>query len=682
MSHLKSIFAALVVAVIVGIVPQAYATNTIEVSAAGSSAQWQSLALAAYHVASATTAHTHWSYGSSSAQPIYLLDSRGAINNQDTGTLWVVWNCSGVSCTNPTEAWMFLKVDSVVGVRCLFAQCTIKAPSLTTGTAGQNKIHQYLWGDNSLDSSTVPSWIVSALNTGVPVRTAATDIRPEDAAFAMCRANSTAGSSAAANTPDGLDGLGYNSNWAAGVCPTFGSPASHYVGSPILSGMPGAATSDGANVIAFNISGTDPITNAALPSTFTVVNVGAAPIVFVTARQSVTGLKTVTDATQGQLQQVFSGANCDATAFGVVGGTGLNIFLREPTSGTMNTTEATVFRHPTISAGHATLGFSQETGVGTNNPLGEANVGACTSGSNGIRYRGIGTGEVVAGVQYSNTTSGCAFTSNSTNCTAHPQDGIAYTFFSYGNVAPLADNTKYAYLTLNGVDPIFNTYGSGFDAGQPTAFAGEVPGQTDLTGVTHCDATNGFPCEENAIWTGGLSFPNVRSGAYSAWSLLRAVTWTSGPDSQLTALNALVAAGQTNVVDAVPDYIPYKAVTCTSATHPFGCTPSVADPGLLVLRSHYQQLDGANTILAQPINAGSAVENFTKTGTGAFTESGGDMGGTVFTCAAQTSCPNAAANSGTTHYIPQSKQVVGGFGTGNSTTAGFSGGFTIRANPF
>ena len=51
MSCAKSIFALLLLTVIVGIVPQARAATAVEVSIVGASAEWQTLGLAAYSLA-------------------------------------------------------------------------------------------------------------------------------------------------------------------------------------------------------------------------------------------------------------------------------------------------------------------------------------------------------------------------------------------------------------------------------------------------------------------------------------------------------------------------------------------------------------------------------------------------------------------------------------------------------
>ena len=247
----------------------------------------------------------------------------------------------------------------------------------------------------------------------------------------------------------------------------------------------------------------------------------------------------------------------------------------------MNTTEATVFRKPTVYSG-GIIGASQEANVNApvNNPL-AAQSGTCLAGAGG-RYRAIGTGEEVKSVLKSGANLGT--------------DGIGYTFFSYGNVSSIANSSTYGYITLNGVDPIFAKY-SGGDPGQPGG--GTLPAAANLP--ASCGAA--FPCPENAIWSGGLSFPNVRNGTYGAWSIVRLVSNGTG----LTNAKVLVAHSQGFVVTSVPDYVPFKKTVAGGIT----------DPGLLYLRSHYQQYDGAGTFIgAAPVNKGT-------------TEAGGDMGGCI-----------------------------------------------------
>lgn len=610
MSRMKSIVAVLMLVAIVGIVPQAQA-QTLKVTIAGSSALWQTLALGAYNggtcaaalIGSCTSPTFHWTSAKSGSTEPYLNDSRPSPANQDAGPIWVVWD----SAATP-NVWIFAKVDSVVGDRCYFARpaCTLVLPS-GTSNVGSNLIS--VWDTSSCGSTcdtNLPSTIQAILTNGTPINVAATDIRPEDAAWAIARANSKLGASTYGNTgSDGLDGLGYNTNNASGVPATS---AAGGLGTPVKSGIPLSTAT--ANVLAFNITGKDPFTGTAVPA-FTVTAVGGAPIVFVNSRSN--SLANLKDASELQLQQVFSGNVCDASAFGSGFSGGINIFLREPLSGTYNTVESNVFRRPTIytlPAGSNTnhvLGVSQETNVGlitaSSNPLTASTPGACVSNPSGHggRYRGIGTSEVVQGVQDSNNTSSCT----TTPCFTTAQDGIAYTFFSYANVKPLASSGAYGYITLNGVDPIFQSYGSGIDPGQPAG--GELPGVANLPAA----CAGNFPCDEAQIWANGFSFPNLRNGTYRAWSLLRVVATGTASAS---AVN-LVKASQAYVVSSVPDYVPSTAVTCTDCN---GTTTTISDLGLKLLRSHYEQHDGNGVELGKT----TAIANEP-------TENGGDMGGMI-----------------------------------------------------
>ncbi len=568
MTSMKSICAILVLAAMACIAPEAQATAKIQVTIAGSSAMWQTMALGAYSLAGAGAGH--WT---SASNALNLTDTRVTPNNVDAGTVWIVWNSTA------TKVWSYIKVDSVVGDRCYFAQpqCTVNGTSANLSGSGSGQISTVLWGADSA----LPAAVSALFTSGTPVTVAATDIRPEDGAFAACRVNSSLGAGTVGGAGDGLDGLGYNSNNNPGVCPAAGLPQANYVGNAIKSGYPGSTST--ANVLAFNISGSDPITGKPVPA-FSVVEVGATPIVFITARANhLASLQTATDV---QLQAAFSGTNCDASAFGLASG-GIGVFLREPLSGTMNTTEATVFRKPNVYPG-ATIGASQEANVNAavNNPL-AGQSGTCLAGA-GARYRGIGTGEVVKWVQNSNKNIA--------------EDGIAYTFFSYGNVSSIANNTAYGYIQLGGVDPIFASY-SGGDPGQPGG--GTLPAAANLPAACDIAGVPSFPCPEKDIWTGGLSFPTLRSGQYPTWSIVRLVS-TKG-STALTQATSLVTHSQGFVVTSVPDYVPFKKTIAGGTT----------DPGLLYLRSHYQQYDGDGTFIgAAPVNKGT-------------TEAGGDMGGCI-----------------------------------------------------
>jgi len=585
----KSMLAVLTLGAIVGVAPAAQAQN-LKVVIAGSSALWQTLALGAYNNGTSIVAGGGATFHYTSGANFNLVDNRSTAPTVDNGATWIVWDSA-----SPANVWAFVKVDSVVGNRCYFA--APKCVLVTNGAfpAVGNSI--VVWPDTSTD--TLPPAAVQAVFTaGTSISVAATDIRPEDAAFAQCRVNSKLGASTAGGAnSDKLDGLGYNLNNNPGVCPVYAASTaqSKGVGTSIKSGYPGAATTDAANVLAFNLGGHDPITNTAVTPGYVVTVVGAAPIVFVASKTG--ALANLHSATEQQLQKVFSGNNCNASAFGLAAGP-INVFLREPLSGTYNTTEATVMRYPTRYAvgtmpGSPVAGLSMETGV-TTNPL----ANTCAGGG-GARYRAIGTGEEVKSVLNS---------PNASVAFAAHQDGIGFTFFSYGNVSSIANNTSYGYIALNGVDPIFSSFGQdAVDPGQP-AGEGVLPAQANLPAICH----ESFPCSENVIWANGFSFPNLRNGTYRAWSLLRLVS--IGTPSANAA--ALVTASNKYVVTNTPDYVPAVAVNGQVGTD----GKPIAELGLKLIRSHYQQYQGNGFALGPFVTVEDTCN---------VPEKGGDMGGMI-----------------------------------------------------
>jgi hypothetical protein len=648
--RLKSILAVLVVTAIAGMVPLAHATTpAFPVVIAGSSAMFNTMALGAYnggHGPVGAVGQTfHWTSGSNA---LSLSDTRpqavGATSpNEDAASVWVVWDSS--TAVGGPNVWVYAKVDSVVGDRCFFAQPHCVLHDLASGNAdwiaaGGNKIADpcsstpgNLWGDNTCDTSLPGPVLAIVENAALDiVNVAATDIRAEDAAWAIARVNSSAGASLAGGVnSDGTDGLGYNAAnpsgqvATGGVCPLHVSLA-QLQGTAIYSGYGHTGTStDAANVLAFNITGKDPATCTAIP-TYTVANVGASPIVFVNSRSNT--LATLVNASERQLSTVFSGTNTDASALGLTAGN-INAFVREPLSGTYNTTEATVMRYPTLYSAATPApveGLSQElntvcTGVLQNPLAGQA----CTVAAGlGKRWRGVGTSEVVGGVQHSNDGTKVS------NIT----DGIAYTFFSYGNVAALADSASFGYIQLNGVDPIFQTYNTNYDPGQPTVAKGRIPGTTETT----------FPACENAIWANGYSFPNVRNGTYRAWSLLHLIY----NSTQSTPVKNLITAGNLYAVTTVPDYVP--AAKVTTAVGACGGTTAFVDLGLLLVRSHYAQFDGNS-----PSVLLGTAPNFPGLSTSNTTLGGGDMGGMIIPTA-------LGASTAYKTYMTQSGDANGGLG--------------------
>ncbi|HLV87867.1 MAG TPA: hypothetical protein VKV39_12860 [Candidatus Sulfotelmatobacter sp.] len=288
----------------------------------------------------------------------------------------------------------------------------------------------------------------------------------------------------------------------------------------------------------------------------------------------------------------------------------ITLFLREPLSGTYNTTEYTEFRRygtPGGSLGTNGSGsyerapyISQETNVvigqPNTNPLNlqcPAKFGGEGASTEGSRIRGIGTGEV---------TNGATGTASGEGVLNTP-DSIAYTFFSFGNVSKLSANRKYGYLMIDGVDPLFTAYnGSGGEPGQPVNWA-TTSGPLDWGVLPACGGTSTYgtepACSVTAIWGSVPSFPNLRNGTYPAWSELRMLCDPSDPllpTPRCTVANdaygaeALVENLQADIhfgrTGGVPDLLPFS--DASSGTLSFGASGAAqpyGDAGYV--RQHY-----------------------------------------------------------------------------------------------
>jgi len=642
MFRLKTLFAALLLVASTGLATAqtpyakpvcdpanaAYKTSTaaaglpvVKTVIAGSSAMWVTLALGAYNqgngvVGAQKNTHHYISNGNFNlvdTRPKAFSAANPSVN--DSGKVWIVWDertafVSGTGTVCAPDVWIYMNTDSVVGNRAVFASigtgspagnfgAYIEAPAIVPGKGGSG-IAAKLWSptvanqtDNDLPDQI--AGIFTSANEGVLnapnlVNVGATDIRPEDAFFAITRANSALGGGA-----DSRDGLGYVSAAATGVNKTTpgaapanctgvvdaGHPAGQgstlddlhgnaILGHELDKALPGGTPSS-FNVMAFNITGQDPFTCANLPA-FKVIPVGASPIVFIHSNAG-GQLANLKDATQQQLGKVFSGGGADASSFGLPAGP-IAVFVREALSGTFNTVESTVMRHPSINSKYRN---SMETGV-------DPTAGDNPLNGNGGRFRAIGTGREVAAVLNSPP----AF--NAVTGLGHGMDGIGFTFFSYGNVASIADNAGYSYITLNGIDPMWHNYVPGTaginDPGQ-NPNPGRLPAVANLPGGC-AGGASAVPCDESLIWAAdtsyntvgvttttfpSYSFPNLRNGAYPAWSVIRLVA-----AGAFNNANILVNTSQIYAVQATPDYVPFNTVKVGT---------TVVDPGLQVLRAHY-----------------------------------------------------------------------------------------------
>src|SRR5208337_835016 len=104
-----------------------FASTTVQFLGAGSSAMFNTFALAAY--GSSTCGGYIWTY-KNGAQGV---DGRGGGAPVQTGNIWIVWD----NPTAPTVVCAYLNVDSVVGNQLFFAQPTATLFILeAAGTAG------------------------------------------------------------------------------------------------------------------------------------------------------------------------------------------------------------------------------------------------------------------------------------------------------------------------------------------------------------------------------------------------------------------------------------------------------------------------------------------------------------------------------------------------------------------
>lgn len=690
MTRLKLLLAALVTVLAVAAVPSASAqcpnhgtvgAPCVHVIAAGSSAIFQQSAV---DVVDTVANHTdgfllngggsihHFtikggcSDSSHSGDCAALVDSRNPVIPAESATYWLVWVCGNVSgsgaCNgaNVTDIWMDNQVDSIVGDRMFLAQPSAKS-YLATGTqtgvdpAG-NLINALLfaYGDSSGSTSTnctsnpttcdaaqVPA-DVYALANGASINTAFSDIRAEDALFGTERANS-------ALTGSPWTGLGYGGGATTKVGASIVSSFTGTFATPVLFGLPGTS---------------DPFTGTTVPSSIQTFPVGVEPIVFIANRTNSNGLgyapggvpmyTNVQDnagslGTPSPVGLLFGGTNCNGSnsAFGLGGAVppsgdfAVNPVIREPLSGTMNTVEFSTFRTyggslPAIfgsSVGNATSipTTSQEAFVNGVNPLGGTGPNPpgtpCNTGL-GKRYRSVGTGEEVG----NGKTGACSSSITGVTCT---KDGIGYTFFSFANLSALSNNPNYGYLTLDGVDPLFNSY-SGGDPGQPATGGSEI-GEMPACSVSKNGSAGG--CLTSDVWTSGNSFPHIRDGSYRSWSILRALCDSAAASCLQTSdsfgTQALIERAEDDIHNAsghsVADILPL------SLDGSFGPAGTIFGD-VVYVRSHY----AFNSAVGKSINAypGShttpsfqifpaGINADQATGTGATVTAGGDAGGCI-----------------------------------------------------
>jgi len=582
----KLMVALLCAATMLAVIPTASAQG-VQFLGVGSSAMFNTFAVAAFNslcIPSGGAANCHHysvsgktAGGNNFAQ---IVDSRGSgAIAPEGGNLWVVWN----NGTSPATVWAYLAVDTIVGNRAFFAvpRAQLQVDSSVTSGNAKNLIVAALFDDGNgnavSDDASLPASILAMIQTTFTA--AGSDVRVEDAKLETNRLLTDLDTKK-------LNGLGYNQ---AGASCTPNATFPTLIGCPVKS----AYDSSVATPVQYAIKAKDPFTGLAAWK-YTQIPVGAVPEVVLFNVSDSGGLGDTDGSGNPRFKNInrftltsaFNGTlgRAEDLDVGLAGNTTpLTVILREALSGTMTTFEFSVPRSNQMYLNTSTAALSsQEAGINLAN--------ACTPGVNcpnplflpgpggSHRERGIGNGQVTNGVS-NNTVGGVKNTANS----------LAYAFYSYGNVARFTGSAgTVRYVTVDGVDPFTQ---QGFYGPYSFQSVNYGPGQ-----LPACNA----PCPV----ANGTSFPNVRNGSYSIWSVPEIVTDNSGPNK--TNAQTLVTQAQALVNSKVPDFVPFA---CTVVSKCSG------EPGLVVFRSHYKIAGIATT----PHNGNTSAA-----------EAGGNVGGGVF----------------------------------------------------
>jgi hypothetical protein len=486
--------------------------QNLQANIAGSTAFWLEAGQAAYTLGGATTTCA-WTTSTSIDGSSFVIDQRVPTVVQyfpfsvDYGALWVTWT-TGVSgtCANPgpdANVWAYISLDSVLGVRCYFAQpqCTLNAGSFNQSTGQVTPLAAGTAGANALPGvvdTPIPASILNAFN-GQTISMAATDILPVDAKFASYSTLSQPCGSLGSGTQ--FIGLGY------GPGPFSPQPMYSYFSEYYT------------NINDFNVYGTDPATGSPVPA-YSITSVGAIPVIVLVNTSNANGFGSpqLTSVSRAQLSLLFTSlflrtADAFTQPFAGVGATyyGVSALIPSPLSGSYN-----IFEHSLTNSKEfyrsLDIANCDPYGSPTANPLissrTEGGSGGSTSTTAG-RYRVIGTTEMLSELQST-------------------QDSIGFELWSAENfnAQNFSGSLNFKYLTVDGVDPLYSTY---IDGTIPQSGNGLLP---------------------------NVNMTHVADGSYPIWNEERLITSPSNANlavlfSSYTKAQLSFGAGAVR-----PDYIP------------------------------------------------------------------------------------------------------------------------------
>src|SRR5215472_6336227 len=520
----------------------------------GSSAMFLELGQAAQS-SSLTGTPCVWTNSISTAsqtQQALVQDNRptllGSLPISDVGDIWVTWSQGSGTCGAPAgdfDIYAYTSLDSAVGVKCYFEVDSsdnnhgcVQSFTVPSGTAGDNKLCNTTGPCVYGPDTPIPAVVVKALHKQ-HWSAVGTDIMPEDARYAALRMFTPCNQAIYRQPFDQIlrqtFGLGYQG-------PKSG------LGVPIQS----AVTNNQLNLLDFNFQGNDPINVTQAVRPYGVTNLGAKPILVVVSPAGGTGIGAASDIPGFVLTNFTDGTLGRSTdLLGPTTTASITTLISEPLSGPYNVMEYSITNSSQYHSSQDIWNCEPGGQVFTN--------GMKLLATNGVvpafRVRALGTDEMISQIQ-----------------AATPSDQrMGYFYWSAANAASFtAANGK--YLTVNGVDPLQDTYTDGV-----------LPGVDAAHPITN------------------VTFKGLNAGDYPIWSVLRILSKNPTP----VGVTALVTAAQ--------------AINTTQ--HNF-----VSPANLNVWHSHYYLPAVLSNTVANGTTINTPGDLCAPLG-GALPELGGDVGG-------------------------------------------------------
>ena len=423
--------------------------QNLQANVAGSTAFWLEAGEAAYSLGGTTTTCA-WTTLPSVDGSSFVIDQRVPSLPEyfpfsvDYGALWVTWTTGSTgTCANPSsdsDVWAYISLDSVLGVRCFFAQpqCTLNVGSFNQDTGVVTPLSAGTAGANALPGivdTPLPASVLGAFD-GQTISMAATDILPADAKFSSYSVLSQCGSLGSGTQ---FIGLGY------GPGPFAPQPIYSYFSQYYM------------NVNDFNVYGTDGATGLPVPP-YSITPVGAIPVIVAvnTSNPNGFGSAQVTNVNRFQLGLLYTAlslrtADAIIQPFAGTGATyyGISALVPSPLSGSYN-----IFEHSIANSKELYRSLDiyncDPYGAPAANPLiAPRSIGTTTS----YRYRVVGTNEMLSELQST-------------------QDSIGFELWSAEN---FAGTSNIKYLSVDSVDPFFGSY---IDGTIPQSGNGLLPNVT------------------------------------------------------------------------------------------------------------------------------------------------------------------------------------------------------------